>query len=254
VGEVRRHEGFSSAILGNTRPLFVYLPSGYREHGAPPYPVLYMQDGQNIGDTSPFHPTGWRMYAAADALLQANAIEPLLIVGVANAESRRSYEYLPEHGAELYGRMLVEEVKPFIDRTYHTTDSPLGTGIGGASFGAVVSLFVALRYPELFGNVAALSTTVWSSDFSLVKQVQSLQGLLFTKLWLEVGTNERGDESQSFHWLRDNRKLRDALVSQGWVLGGNLHYAELPGGTHDEPTWATRVPHFLTFLFPPRGN
>jgi enterochelin esterase-like enzyme len=210
-----------------------------------------MQDGQNIGDTSPFHPTGWRMYAAADALIQAQAVEPLIIVGLSNAETRRSYEYLPEDGAELYGRLLVEEVKPFIGRTYRTTTSPLGTGIGGSSYGAVVSLFVALRYPELFGNVAALSTTVWASDYYLVKQVQALQARPFAKLWLEVGTNEQGDDSQSFRWLRDNRTLRDALISQGWTLGGNLHYAELPGGTHDEPTWATRVPPLLTFLFPP---
>ena len=50
--------------------------------------------------------------------------------------------------------MLVEEVKPFIDRTYRTLKDAKHTGLGGSSLGGLVSLYLGLKYQSVFGRPA----------------------------------------------------------------------------------------------------
>ena len=86
------------------REMIVYLPPQYEAEGERRFPVLYMHDGQNLFDprTSFIPGTYWRMGETADALIEAGAIEPLIIVGVYNAGVGRNDEYTPP-GADAYG-------------------------------------------------------------------------------------------------------------------------------------------------------
>lgn len=53
AGDLRVHD-FASRVFGNTRKLRVLLPDGYdrQENAARRYPVLYLNDGQNLFDTA----------------------------------------------------------------------------------------------------------------------------------------------------------------------------------------------------------
>ena len=64
------------------------------------------------------------------------------------------------------------------------------------------------------------------------------------RLWLDAGTQESSRE------LPDVRRLRDALLDKGWESGRDLHFEEIPGGQHNEASWAGRVGPLLQFLFP----
>src|SRR5438045_5012629 len=134
TGNIKRHRGFPSDILGNRRDVLVYLPPGYRRFSTMRYPVLYLHDGQNIFDAATaFAGVEWGMDETAQRLIRQKLIEPLIIVAIANTGEDRIHEYAPTPAKidplkrkrskgllRSYGRFLVEELKPFIDRKYGT--------------------------------------------------------------------------------------------------------------------------------------
>jgi predicted alpha/beta superfamily hydrolase len=226
----------------------------YEADGERRFPVLYMQDGQNLFDpeTSFIKGNYWRLGETADALSLAGAIKPMIIVGIYNAGVRRIDEYTPVVDrrlggghAGLYGRMLVEELKPFIDAQYRTLPGAENCGMGGSSLGGLVTLYLGLRYPAVFSRVAVMSPSVWWRKRAILKMVAGLAQKPELRIWLDIGTKEPGA-------VPDTRALRDALIRKGWQLGNDLAYLEAEGGEHTESAWAQRAGEMLQFLFPAR--
>jgi len=256
AGELRRHSGFRSKHLEAERDVLVFLPPGYETDAPRRYPVLYLHDGQNLFDGATSYVPGqqWRLGETAQALINAQSIEPVIAVGIYNAGVRRVDEYTPTTcarfraggKADLYGRMIVEELKPFIDSRYRTQPEAARTGLGGSSLGGLVSLYLGLRHPGVFGRLAVLSPSVWWDNRAILRDVQSLGSKTHARIWLDMGTHEGGNTT------RDARLLRDALVGKGWQLGQDLEYFEAEGARHDEHAWAARVEPVLRFLFPCR--
>jgi predicted alpha/beta superfamily hydrolase len=255
TGDVRTHERFRSRHLANMRPVVVYLPPDYAS-GSARYPVLYLHDGQNVFDQATAFGDEWRVDETAQELITKKRIEPLIIVGVYNKGEERIDEYTPtarpDKGgggdADTYGRMLVEELKPFIDRTYRTRPDVESTAMGGSSLGGLLTLYVGLRYPKTFGKLAVLSPSVWWDDRVIVREVESLRRKTKQRIWLDAGTREGPDV------IPDVRRLREALVAKGWTIAQDLMYYEARGGEHNERSWAKRVGPMLKFLFPPDGT
>ncbi len=252
---LRLYQQFASKLQKTKHDFIVYLPPFYSEHPRRRFPVLYMQDGQNLFDPETSFVKGnyWRMGEAADQLIAAGEIEPLIIVGIYNAGEHRIDEYTPTRDrrlgggqADTYGKMLVKELKPFIDGTYRTLPDGPNTGLGGSSLGALVSLYLGLRYPRLFSKVAALSPSIWWAHRAILKTVAQIKRKPKLKMWLDVGTQE-GERA-----LPDVRDLELLLVKKGWIPGQDLAYVEIPGAEHTESAWAQRVAQMLKFLFPPR--
>lgn len=249
---LRRHVQFQSAHLPDARDIVVYLPPGY-EDADDRYPVLYMHDGQNLFDPETAFQEGahWRLGETADALIEADVLSPLIIVGIANTGERRIEEYTPTRDKKLgggladqYGRLLVEELKPFIDKTYRTRTDVASTALGGSSLGGLVTLYLGIAYPDVFGSLAVMSPSVWWDRRVILKTVRGARPKPPLRLWVDMGTAEgrRG--------LDDARQLKAALVGAGWVAGKDLHYAEYEGGRHSEEAWADRAGEILAWLFP----
>lgn len=251
TGDVRLHDAFHSRYLEHDRTIIVYVPPGYDARSAERYPVLYLHDGQNVFDRATSIGEEWHVNEAAQSLILAGEIQPLIVVGIYNTGVHRIDEYTPTPGsdggghADDYGRMLVEELKPFIDRTYQTLPSAASTAIGGSSLGGLVTLHLGLRYPTAFSRLAVLSPSVWWDEREILRAVQALPHRLPLRIWLDAGTAE-GEKV-----LEDARALRDALVAKGWTMGDDLAYLEAPGGEHNERSWAARIGSVLKFLFPP---
>jgi predicted alpha/beta superfamily hydrolase len=254
TGNVTSHPDFHSRILGVARRIWVYLPPSYDSDPERRFPVLYLQDGQNVFDGATAFLAGheWEADETAERLIEQGRIEPLIIVAVDNGGDRRIDEYTPapdakDHGggADLYGRMLVEELKPWVDRSYRTRADRGDTGIGGSSLGALASLWVGLSHPDTFGKIAALSPSVWWDDGYILRFIAALPEKPDTRIWADIGTKEGGRS------LEDARRLRDALVARGWREGGDLRYVEAEGARHGESAWAKRLPDVLEFLYPP---
>src|SRR5438128_12220780 len=99
TGNIKRHRGFPSDILGNRRDVLVYLPPGYRRSLRRRYPVLYLHDGQNVFDAATsFAGVEWGVDETAQRLIRQKLIEPLIIVAVANIGEERVHECAPPQG------------------------------------------------------------------------------------------------------------------------------------------------------------
>lgn len=260
TGEVVRHEAFASRTLGNRRNVAVYLPPGYRSQPSQRYPVFYLGDGQNVFDgmTSFIPNMEWRADEAAEALIRARAIEPLILVAVDNGGMARGDEYLPTRAApndrspqyggkaDVFAKFVAEELKPFIDRTYRTRRDPANTAIGGSSFGGIMALHLALSRPDVFGKAAVVSPSVWWDDKVMVRRVKALGKRPNVRIWLDTGTDE-GVNAE-----RDAAELHKALLGKGWADGRNLLFYLDKGAKHNEEAWAKRFGMILMFLFPRR--
>jgi predicted alpha/beta superfamily hydrolase len=253
-GEFRAHKGFCSDFLTKARDVLVYLPPGYSAEPERRYPVFYMHDGQNLFDGATSFVPGqeWRVDETAQALVRAGAIEPVIVVGIYHAGVERVEEYTPSADprlglggrADLYGRLVVEELKPFVDSRYRTKAGAADTALGGSSLGGLVTMYLGLRYPEVFGKLAVVSPSVWWDGRRILRDVAALESARRARVWLDMGTDEGA------YATADARLLRDALVSKGWGLGRDLSYFEAEGAKHTEAAWARRVDPILRFLFP----
>ena len=249
------HPRFHSRVLPDDRDITVYLPAGYDDDTDRRYPVLYMNDGQNLFDEEAAFVRGrtWKLAESADTAIASGEVEPLIVVGVANAGERRLAEYTPTHDwkmgggeADKYGQMLIDELLPYIAANYRVLQGMASTGLGGSSLGALAALYLGLKHADIFGRLAVLSPSVWWNHrvlVSLVGEMAPRTGLR-PKIWLDIG------EGEGRRAVADTEMLERRLRSRGWRPGVELSYWQIPGGTHDEAAWAARVRPMLRFLFP----
>ena len=260
TGQFHTHKNFHSRFLPSARDVIVYLPPGYDTNKSKRYPVLYLHDGQNLfdGATSFIKGAEWQVDETAQELIGAGKIKPLIIVGIYNTGKDRVEEYTPAVDerykmggkVELYGRLIVEELKPFIDSGYRTLKSARNTGIGGSSLGGLASLYLALRYPKVFSRVAVVSPSVWWNKRMILREVEALKKRPHLRIWLDMGTKEGGNKAEADEATHNARLLRDALIANGWKEHSDLKYYEAEGAEHSERAWAQRVAPMLAFLFP----
>jgi predicted alpha/beta superfamily hydrolase len=258
TGNIKRHRAFPSKILGNRRDILVYLPRGYRRLSRRCYPVLYLNDGQNVFDAATsFSGVEWGVDETAERLIKENVIEPLIVVAVANTGEKRVDEYTPTRGvidtkakrkrrskglARKYGHFLMDELKPYIDRKYRTNPGAEFTGLGGSSLGGLATLAIGILYPQAFSRLMVMSPSIWWDDFVIYRLVESIEQKPPLKIWLDTGTAEPGWE--------DARGLLDLLIEKGWKPQKDIQYMEAQGANHSEASWAARVEPALRFLFP----
>ena len=231
--------------------MIVYLPPGYDTSDVR-YPVLYLQDGQNLFDAATaFMGNEWRADMIADDEIRRERVEPLILVGLYNTGVRRISEYTPTRDrrilkggkAERYALMLAREVKPLIDQTYRTRKSVADTGVGGSSLGALVSLVAGLRYPRVFGKLALMSPSVWWDEHAILSPIETWKAVRRPRVWLDTGTAEGNHPTKV---VADARLMRDALIAKGV----ELHYEEAQGHQHNEGAWSARFGGVLEYLFP----
>jgi predicted alpha/beta superfamily hydrolase len=207
----------------------VFYPPGYWENTLRRYPVLYMQDGQNLffpGEA--FAGRHWRIPETLKLLDAMNAIEQAIVVGV--YPQQREVDYTAP-GYRAYGDFLVDVLKPFIDSQYRTLTDAAHTAVMGSSLGGVVSLHLAWTYPHVFGAAACLSSTFgWRDDLAERIEQGSKRPI---RIYLDSG------------WPNDNyettRRMRARLVACGYEAGLDLHYYAFPQALHDEAHWAMRA-------------
>src|SRR6266496_5613315 len=87
VGDLKVANNIYSPQLHNRRRLFVYLPPSYATGVDHRYPVIYMQDGQNLFDESLSYVGEWQVDETMEALSHAG-IEAI-VVGIPNTGVHR---------------------------------------------------------------------------------------------------------------------------------------------------------------------
>ncbi len=246
TGTVNYHRGTEYPGIAE-RDVIVWLPPGYEEDHRRRYPVLYMHDGQNVFDpaTSSFG-VDWQVDETCTRLIEAQAIEPLIVVGIYNSPDR-ALDYSPGPKGDAYMAYLVKQLKPFIDRMYRTRPEREHTFTGGASMGGLIAFMLAWEYPEVFSGALCMSPAFRYKTFDLVAPVSAYRGAKKpVRIYLDNGGV--GLENQLQPGVTD---MYRTLNSLGYTPGQDLLWVYAPGAEHFESAWAARMPVALQWLLNP---
>lgn len=243
-------DDFAMPELGRTRRVWLYLPPGYATSQAR-YPVLYMHDGQNVFDASTSFAGEWGVDETLDSL-HARGDSGVIVVAVDNGQQKRMDEYSPWRNAkygggegDAYVDFLAHTLKPYIDAHYRTQSDRLHTGVAGSSMGGLISLYAALKYPDVFGRVGVFSPAFWFAPeiYRLARHAHPRPG---TRIYLVAGGKE-GDTPQVYS--DDLRRMADTLAAAGFSLGGDVRATIRPDGMHAEWFWRREFPQAYRWLF-----
>ena len=230
-----------SPQLANERTVLLYLPASYGT-AQKRYPVVYLQDGQNLFD--PATAFGGKTWRAGEAMtvLAAEGREAI-VVAPYHMEAQRIEEYNPfahwrRGRGEAFVDFVAETLKPIIDHDFRTIPDAAGTIIGGSSMGGLISLYAYCVRPDVFGGAMVMSPSLWVANGAVygVAREQLVPG---GKLYVDNGTRESSAQP-----------LAALAVEKGYVDGADLLYVQGKGDRHTEPAWARRLPRALRFLLP----
>ena len=239
--------------LGRTRRIWLYLPPDY-QRSRRRYPVIYMQDGQNLFDRATSYAGEWQVDETLNRL--AGSGDPgAIVVGIDNGGENRTAEYhprLPWSGspgqADAYIGFLIKTLKPLIDSRFRTLQGPKSTIIMGASSGATLALYAGIMRPDIFGRVGAFSTPLWLNP--------RLDQLARTKrpyrpgarVFLVSGRDERvGNEPEGI-FAKDQPAMVAALIAVGYKPDQDVRSHIVDDGTHSEAFWASEFEGAYRFL------
>jgi enterochelin esterase-like enzyme len=265
-GHHERWPAFDMAV-GELEPRTVtaWLPVGAFDE-AEPLPVLYMHDGQNLFSPDAFF-GGWRVSETLEAAIADGTLPPLVVVGIDNT-SARFEEYTPVTDvldgmrvggrADEYADFLVQGVKPFMEARYPVSTDPSQVGTMGSSLGGLVSLYLGLRHPDVFGQVASMSgTIVWGTigaSNPTIRELYADDPPLGLRIYLDSGgTQGSGCPTGGSDNYCGNVALADDLRALGWQDEVDLFYRWEPGAPHNEAAWAERLLPALVEWFPTGG-
>ena len=241
---------FAMPQLGRTRRVWLYLPPGYATSGRR-YPVLYLQDGQNVFDAATSFAGEWGVDETLNQLA-ASGQDPTgcIVVAVDNGPNRLD-EYSPWNNSQygggqgdLYLDFLVQTLKPYIDTNYRTLPDRANTGIGGSSMGGLIATYAALREPAVFGKVAAFSPAYWFAYPQLSAYAHQHPANPNTRFYFVSGTTE------STGMVPQMQALRDSL-QRGGVPAANLNFNTRADGQHAEWFWKREFPAGYAWLYAP---
>lgn len=228
-----------SPQLGNERTVLLYLPASYDE-GDRRYPVIYLQDGQNLFDPSTaFGGTTWQV-GETMSLLAREGIEAI-VVAPYNGEKGRIQEYNPfAHWrggrGEAFISFLADTLKPLVDHDFRTLSDEANTVIGGSSMGGLISLHAYCTRRDVFGRALVMSPSLWVAHgavYDLAREKLAPGG----KLYIDHGTRESSAQP-----------LAAIALQKGYGEGEDLLYVKGKGERHTESAWSHRLPDALRFL------
>lgn len=240
------NEAFEIPELIRTRRVAALLPHNYYETDKR-YPVLYLQDGQNLfDDDAPYGSWGVDKQLAS---MTARGLGDIIVVAIDHAEAKRNSEFTPSFKTRLgrgdgrqYVRFLARTLKPYIDDHFRTLPDATNTGIGGSSLGGLISIYAGLIYPDVYDRLMIFSPSLWVTPkipFHLMKLSREFDG----KVYLYGGTAE------SENMVPNMLRLQEELHKQ--TGGDQLEFrTEIdPDGQHNEARWGQEFPKAVEWLF-----
>lgn len=262
AGGLWRYENFASRYVP-ARHVDVWLPADYAK--TKKYAVLYMHDGQMLFDAATtWNKQEWGIDETMTRLLAEKKIRDAIVVGIWNTPRRRE-EYMPQKAFAMaseeqkklaaqfeigavasddYLKFIVEELKPFIDKTYATRAGRADTFVMGSSMGGLVSLYAISEYPQVFGGAGCLSTHFPAGDGVVIEYMKKhLPGPKGMKIYFDYGTETLDASYEPYQ-----SKADEVMKAKGYRAGRDWLTRKFPGEDHSEKAWAKRVEIPLVFL------
>lgn len=228
------------------RKVWLYLPPNY-DNSKESFPVIYMHDGQNLFDAKTSYAGEWKVDETLNTIYKKKG-KGFIAVGIENAGKERLNEYSPwihqKYGGgngDRYLNMILNDLKPLIDKNFRTKKDANNTAIIGSSMGGLISYYAGLKHPEVFKKIGALSTSFWFSN-EVKNCTKSRGNLQNSKLFLLVGGKEGGG-------MDSDMKTMEKLLKKTGFNSNNLQSKINSEGKHNEAFWSSEFEEVITWLF-----
>jgi alpha-glucosidase len=236
------NENFEIPQLERQRRVWIYLPAEY-DTNKQQYPVIYMHDGQNLFDE---YTSSYGEWGIDELMDKIPAQQESIIVGIDHGGEYRIPEYDPynskygEGRGDDYVQFLIKNLKPYIDTHYRTQKDAAHTTIAGSSMGGLISMYAALKYPEVFGNAGVFSPAFWIAP-QIYDQAQQAVINKNSRFYFVCG------DAESESMVADMQKMADIVKAKG-ISASNAPVTVIKGASHNEKQWNGDWPGFYKWL------
>jgi S-formylglutathione hydrolase FrmB len=210
-----------SGLLGDSpdRDVLVYLPPSYAERPERRFPVVYLLHGFTARATiwtDGFY-QGMQIGGSADALMRPGTVQDMIIVMPDASTRLQGSWYVNSEANGSWDDFISQELVAWVDRTYRTVASRDARGIAGHSMGGYGALSIAMKHPDVFGAVYAMSP------------------------W--VGALEASESYNAITWAYALRTSDAQSMEKNFMLQLSLSAAFSPD--HNQPPWYADFPYEL---------
>jgi alpha-glucosidase len=234
--------------LNRSRKIWLYLPPDYYT-STKTYPVIYMQDGQNLFDNATSFSGEWQVDETLNTLFQQGNYGAI-VVGIDNGGTERLNEYSPWNNpaygggqGDLYSQFIAETLKPYIDSNYRTKPQPQFNALMGSSMGALISSYIGAKYPNLFQKIGNFSAAYWFAKPQLLNYIATnTQNYSNSRMYFVAGSNE------SATMVTNNNEVKDAFQNKQLATANTLTKYD-SYGTHTESYWRGEFGAAYLWLF-----
>jgi predicted alpha/beta superfamily hydrolase len=263
VGNIKVINNFYIPQLNRSRRIWIYLPNDY-EDSINRYPVLYMHDGQTVFDkqTNPLNKE-WKVDEVLDKLFKEGKTKGVIVVAIDSDFKFRREEYNPVKVSpegvipktDAYAEFIVKTLKPFIDSNFRTKSERDYTGIAGLSAGAICSIYIGLKYQDIFSKIGAFSFTMLKSIAimpNILKDTFSKKNPM--KIYMDVGRKESKDLPSEIKEYFVADLVHELKAFYTFLISVGFNENELmliidDNGTHSISSVAGRFPNAFLWLF-----
>ncbi|GGF06693.1 alpha/beta hydrolase-fold protein [Hymenobacter cavernae] len=257
---VVRNQFLNSVPLERTVRLDIVLPPGY-DPAAEPYPVLYLNDGQDLSRL--------RLPAILNGMYRRQALRPFVLVAVHAGERIREYgtaarpDFLGRgEKAGLYTEFVLRELMPEVQEQYNITADPRLVVVAGFSLSGLAAFDLVWHHPDAARRAGVFSGSFWWRSRALSEGYTDADRIMHGlvrhgrphpqhQFWLQTGTqDETNDRNHNgiIDSIEDTLDLM-AAITRGGLSESAVRYVEVVDGRHNQSTWSYVMPDFLQWAF-----
>jgi enterochelin esterase family protein len=253
-----RLETYNSKAIGAPRTLWIYTPPGY-DRGTTRYPVFYLLHGSGNIDSS-WMLTGRANYIM-DNLIAEGKAKPMIIVnplgyaraGVGTGPDRAQDMPAQGRGAPapgtpaaqpggLFGQDLLEDVVPFVEKTFRTLTGPDNRALGGLSMGGGQTVQVGFSHPDTFHYLAIMSAGAQNAETTYADFFKpDVANKKLKLLWMGIGKDD--------NLVGPSAKALDEALTKANIK----HTYQVGEGRHEWVVWRKHLRDVAPLLFKPAG-
>jgi S-formylglutathione hydrolase FrmB len=225
-------------LLGDPveREIGIYLPPSYFIAPDKRYPVVYFLAGHDEGLDAIY-----TLGSLMKNMLEAGTAKEMIIVVVSGQNALGGSFYVNSPVSGNWEDFIVSDVVGYVDKNYRTLTTNVARGMAGFSMGGFGALNLAMRHPDVFGAVYALSPGLFAADGLSKSQMFSNQAMIEAFLALEKELTALSPAEAKAQFVKLASQNYDLRFTVGYGVAfapnpGKNSYVDYPyNGTNDQP-------------------
>lgn len=241
-----KHTIASKIYDGSTADYWVYVSPGVDP--ARPAPLMVWQDGQGLvnGDLSAL-----RLFTVTENLVAQKLIPPMIHVMISPGTGPRMRSVQYDTVSDRFGRYLLEEVLPEVEKTYKLRADGYSRGIAGESSGAICAFNVAWHFTDKFSRVHSTIGSYTALQWHPEEHLDGANVFPFLirkeprkniRIWQSDGMDDI--ENQFGSWPLQAVEFANSLKMQGYDF--HFRFGE---AAHNSAQAALDLPESLAWLW-----